>query len=100
MPITLADLAKKKQQSFETGVVKVFLACFTPAEELPLVTNGSLKAFWTEEGSLPTVSGRFLDEAFTDFTTGHDRDRSAQIPIYGGYIDIDHQILSEPGGTD
>lgn len=100
MAITLVDLAKRAPTPFEAGTIKTFLKVFPVAEELPLVTKGALKAFWREEGSLPTVENRYLNQEFSDYSTGHDIERSIQLPIYGGLLRIDHQILSEPGGDE
>jgi hypothetical protein len=97
---TWAQLIQQSRDGFEAGIRKQWLETWDVLGDLPILTNGSLSVKWKEESLLPTVGTRKLNATFSDFSQGGSSDRSMALPIYGGYLDIDHQYLTEPGGAE
>src|SRR5215471_3785401 len=97
--VTLADLVKRSNQPLERGIVKAYLAQSPYLSNWPIDTTGSLTGKGRRRSSLPTVGNRLINEAFTS-NVSHTEQYQWGLSIYGTYVDIDTQILSEPGGVE
>lgn len=96
--VTLADLLKRQNQPLTRGIVKAFLKQAPVFDRIPTVTEGQLSGKGRRRTSLPTLGNRLINEDFTTFVS-HTEQYQWALSIYGAYLDIDTQILSEPGGT-
>lgn len=98
--VTLADLLKRSNQPLERGIVKAYLGQSPFFGRIPLVTEGKLSGKGRRRGTAPgTLGNRLINEDFTNYVT-HTEQYQWSLAIYGTYIDIDTEILSEPGGME
>lgn len=97
--VTLADLVKRGNQPLAKGVVQAFLKQAPYFDRIPTVTEGKLSGKGRRRTSLPTLGNRLINEDFTTVVS-HTEQYQWALSIYGAYIDIDTEILSEPGGME
>jgi hypothetical protein len=97
--ISQIALARNSPTKFEAGIQRLFLEAAPLLDLIPTVTNGSLQGRYRRLLTLPTVSPRRLYEAFPESQGGWTTE-AFDIPIYGGMLRIDEQLLSEPGGAE
>lgn len=99
MPISQLAVGTRQQTKLEAGVQKLWLNACPLLEALPKVTNGSLQVRHKRQLTAPTPGTRKLYGAFTE-SYGGSEIVAFDLPIYGGYLRIDEQLLSEPGGLE
>lgn len=97
--VTLADLVKRGNQPLAKGIVQAFLKQAPYFDRITTVTEGTLSGKGRRRTSLPTLGNRLINEDFTSVVS-HTEQYQWALSIYGAYIDIDTQILSEPGGME
>jgi hypothetical protein len=97
--VTLADLLKRGNQPLAKGIVQAFLKQAPFFDRIPVVTTGMLSGKGRRRTSLPTLGNRLINEDFTTVVS-HTEQYQWALSLYGAYIDIDTEILSEPGGTE
>lgn len=98
--VTLAEFLKRSTNPFERGVVKAYLEVGPYMGMVPIVSSDSLSVKWRREtvDSLADGGNRLINEGFTPGMTVTEQAAMA-LSLYGVYIDIDTEILSEPGGA-
>lgn len=99
MAISQIALSRHSPTKFESGIQNIFMESAPLLDLIPKVTNGSLQARFRRIQTLPTIGNRQLYMPFTESQGGWSTD-AFDIPIYGGYLRIDEQLLSEPGGAE
>lgn len=99
MPISATQIANRQQTKLESGIQKLWLNACPLLEALPKVTNGSLQVRHKRLLTAPTPGTRKLYGSFSE-SYGGSETVAFDLPIYGGYLRIDEQLLSEPGGLD
>jgi len=99
MAISQISLARHNATKFEEGIQQLFLEAAPLLDLIPTVTNGSLQGRWRRLKTLPDVGTRRLYMPFAESQGGWDT-QAFDIPIYGGMLRIDEQLLTEPGGAE
>lgn len=99
MAIPQINLARTTPTKFEAGIQQLFLEACPLLDLIPKVTNGSLQGRYRRLLTLPSVGTRRLYQAFTESHGGWTTE-AFDVPIYGGMLRIDEQLLSEPGGAE
>lgn len=99
MAVSQIALSRHQPTKFESGIQEIFLESAPLLRLIPKVTNGSLQGRWRRLLTLPTIGTRRLYQAFTESKGGWDT-QSFDVPIYGGLLRIDEQLLTEPGGPE
>lgn len=96
--VTLAEFMKRATNPFEKGVVQAYLGVGPYMGKVPIVPNDSLSVKWRRVESLPDGGNRLINEAFEPGVSVTSA-AAMSLALYGRYIDIDTEILSEPGGA-
>lgn len=100
MPITQLQVGRRAGGTkLESGIQQTWLEAWPALEEIPIVTNGSLSVRWRRAKVLPTIGTRKLYGDFAQSYGGWE-EQAFDLPIYGGKVQIDEQLLSEPGGAE
>jgi hypothetical protein len=97
--VTLADYQKRAPTQFERGLVKTYLGAFPAMKTVPFVKNDSLNVKWRTRTSVPTLGKRHINQPFAS-SVAHTDAEAMVLSLYGTYLDIDTEILSEPGGVE
>lgn len=99
MAISQISLSRHSASKFESGIQEIFLESAPLLDLIPHVTNGSLQARFRRIQTLPTVGTRKLYQAFPESQGGWATE-AFDLPLYGGFLRIDEQLLTEPGGPE
>lgn len=99
MALTLAEAAKLSTDDLQRGVIETFVQESPILDRLPLLTiNGNAYAY-NEEGSLPGVEFRSVNEAYAE-STGTVNQRTETLVILGGDADVDKFLVQTRGNLN
>jgi HK97 family phage major capsid protein len=93
MAVTLAQAAPLIPEDLQRGVVELFVQNSPVLDRIPLKGIGGNSYSYNEEGTLPGVAFRGVNEAYTE-STGTFNQRSEGLVILGGDADVDKFIVA------
>ncbi|KPC70412.1 Major structural phage protein, partial [Streptomyces sp. NRRL F-6602] len=92
MAVTLPEAAKLSTTQLQRGVVETFVQESSILDRIPFLTIEGNAYAYNEEGTLPGVSFRAVNEAYTE-STGTVNQKSESLVILGGDADVDRFIV-------
>lgn len=96
MALTLAQAALLSENDLQRGVIETFVQESPVLDRLPLLTIQGNAYAYNEEGTLPGVAFRSVNEAYTE-STGTVNQRTESLVILGGDADVDRFIVRTRG---
>lgn len=96
MAVTLAESAKLSQNQLQRGVIETFVQEFNPLSELRFEDVTGNAFAYNEEGTLPGVAFRDVNQAYSE-STGTVNDKVERLRIFGGDADVDRFIEQTRG---
>ncbi|WP_344500470.1 major capsid protein, partial [Streptomyces enissocaesilis] len=99
MAVTLVEAAKLSQSSLQRGVIETFVQESSILDRIPFLTIEGNAYSYNEEGALPGVSFRSVNEAYTE-STGTVNQKSESLVILGGDADVDKFIVRTRGNLN
>jgi hypothetical protein len=99
MALTLAQAALLSQNSLQRGVIETFVQESPVLDRLPLLTIQGNAYAYNEEGSLPGVAFRAVNEAYVE-STGTVNQKTESLVILGGDADVDRFIVQTRGNLN
>jgi hypothetical protein len=99
MAVTLAQAATLSSNSLQRGVLETFVQASPVLDRLPLLNIEGNAYAYNEEGSLPGVAFRSVNEAYTE-STGAVNQKTESLVILGGDADVDRFIVQTRGNLN
>lgn len=99
MALTLAEAAKLSTDTLARGVLEVFVQESSILDRLPLMEIQGNSFKYNEEGALPGVAFRSVNEAYTE-STGTFNQKSEGLVILGGDADVDKFLQQTRGNLN
>ncbi|MHC6592420.1 major capsid protein [Arthrobacter sp. C152] len=99
MAVTLAQAATLSQNTLQRGVLETFVQASPVLDRLPLLDIEGNAYAYNEEGTLPGVAFRSVNEAYTE-STGTVNQRTESLVILGGDADVDRFIVKTRGNLN
>ena len=99
MAVTLAQAATLSQNTLQRGVLETFVQSSPVLDRLPLMDIEGNAYAYNEEGTLPGVAFRSVNEAYTE-STGTVNQRTESLAIMGGDADVDRFIVKTRGNLN
>ncbi|MFI5859157.1 major capsid protein [Streptomyces parvulus] len=99
MAVTLVEAAKLSQTSLQRGVIETFVQESSILDRIPFLTIEGNAYAYNEEGTLPGVAFRSVNEAYTE-STGTVNQKSESLVILGGDADVDKFIVRTRGNLN
>lgn len=96
MAITLVEAAKLSTTHLQRGVIETFVQANPILDRIPLMTIQGNAYAYNEEGTLPGVAFRAVNEAYTE-STGTVNQKTESLVILGGDADVDRFIVQTRG---
>ena len=88
MAITLVEAAKLSQTHLQRGVIETFVQSSPVLDRIPFLTIQGNAYAYNEEGTLPGVAFRSVNEAYAE-STGTVNQKAESLVILGGDADVD-----------
>lgn len=92
MALTLVEAAKLSQDDLQRGVLETFVQTSPVLDRIPLLTIEGNAYAYNEEGVLPGVEFRAVNNAYAE-STGTVNPKSERLVILGGDADVDTFIV-------
>jgi hypothetical protein len=99
MAVTLAEAAPLSQNDLQRGVIETFVQESPVLDRLPLMTVEGNAYAYNEEGALPGVAFRAVNEAYVE-STGTVNQKTESLVILGGDADVDRFIVQTRGNLN
>ncbi len=99
MAVTLVEAAKLSQTSLQRGVIETFVQESSILDRIPFMTIEGNAYGYNEEGALPGVAFRAVNEAYVE-STGTVNQKSESLVILGGDADVDKFIVRTRGNLN
>jgi hypothetical protein len=99
MAVTLAQAATLSQNTLQRGVLETFVQSSPVLDRLPLMDIEGNAYAYNEEGTLPGVAFRSVNEAYTE-STGTVNQKTESLVILGGDADVDRFIVKTRGNLN
>lgn len=99
MALTLAQAALLSQNSLQRGVLETFVQSSPVLDRIPLLPIEGNAYAYNEEGTLPGVAFRSVNEAYTE-STGTVNQKTEGLVIMGGDADVDRFIVQTRGNLN
>lgn len=99
MAVTLPEAAKLSQNTLQRGVIETFIQASPVLDRLPLMPIEGNAYAYNEEGALPGVAFRSVNEAYTE-STGTVNQKTETLAILGGDADVDRFIVKTRGNLN
>lgn len=99
MAVTLAQAATLSQNTLQRGVLETFVQSSPILDRLPLMDIEGNAYAYNEEGTLPGVAFRSVNEAYVE-STGTVNQKSESLVILGGDADVDRFIVQTRGNLN
>src|SRR5262245_26164216 len=99
MAVTLAESAKLSQDDLQRGVIETFIQASPVLDRIPLLTIEGNAYAYNEEGTLPGVEFRAVNQAYAE-STGTVNPKSERLVILGGDADVDTFIVQTRGNLN
>lgn len=96
MAVTLAQAALLSENDLQRTVIQTFVQSSPVLDRLPLLTIQGNAYAYNEEGTLPGVAFRSVNEAYVE-STGTVNQKSESLVILGGDADVDRFIVQTRG---
>ncbi|MFF3210548.1 major capsid protein [Streptomyces sp. NPDC002886] len=99
MALTLPEAAKLSTTDLQRGVIETFVQESSILDRIPLLTIQGNAYAYNEEGTLPGVQFRTVNEAYAE-STGTVNQKSESLVILGGDADVDKFIVQTRGNLN
>lgn len=99
MAVTLAQAATLSQNTLQRGVLETFVQSSPVLDRLPLMNIEGNAYAYNEEGALPGVAFRSVNEAYVE-STGTVNQKTESLVIMGGDADVDRFIVQTRGNLN
>ncbi|MFJ7588435.1 major capsid protein [Streptomyces sp. NPDC097617] len=99
MALTLPEAAKLSTTDLQRGVIETFVQESSILDRIPLLTIQGNAYAYNEEGTLPGVQFRSVNEAYAE-STGTVNQKSETLVILGGDADVDKFIVQTRGNLN
>lgn len=99
MAVTLAQAATLSQNDLQRGVIETFVQLSPVLDRIPLMSIEGNAYAYNEEGTLPGVAFRSVNEAYVE-STGTVNQRTESLVILGGDADVDRFIVQTRGNLN
>ncbi|MEW1754697.1 major capsid protein [Streptomyces angustmyceticus] len=99
MAVTLVEAAKLSTTNLQRGVIETFVQESSILDRIPLMQIEGNAYAYNEEGTLPGVAFRSVNEAYTE-STGAFNQKSESLVILGGDADVDKFIQQTRGNLN
>jgi len=99
MAVTLAQAALLSQNDLQRGVLETFVQASPVLDRLPLLDIEGNAYAYNEEGTLPGVAFRSVNEAYVE-STGTVNQKTESLVILGGDADVDRFIVQTRGNLN
>ena len=99
MAVTLAQAATLSQNTLQRGVLETFVQSSPVLDRLPLMNIEGNAYAYNEEGTLPGVAFRSVNEAYVE-STGTVNQKTESLVIMGGDADVDRFIVRTRGNLN
>jgi len=99
MAVTLAQAALLSQNDLQRGVIETFVQASPVLDRLPLLNIEGNAYAYNEEGTLPGVAFRSVNEAYVE-STGAVNQKTESLVILGGDADVDRFIVQTRGNLN
>ena len=99
MAVTLAQAANLSTNSLQRGVLETFVQTSPVLDRIPLLNIEGNAYAYNEEGTLPGVAFRSVNEAYTE-STGTVNQKTESLVILGGDADVDRFIVQTRGNLN
>lgn len=99
MAVTLAQAATLSANDLQRGVIETFVQSSPVLDRLPLLTIEGNAYAYNEEGTLPGVAFRSVNEAYVE-STGTVNQKTESLVILGGDADVDRFIVQTRGNLN
>ena len=99
MAVTLAQAANLSQNSLQRGVIETFVQESPVLDRIPLLDIQGNAYAYNEEGALPGVAFRSVNEAYAE-STGTVNQKTESLVILGGDADVDRFIVQTRGNLN
>lgn len=99
MAVTLAQAATLSENDLQRGVLETFVQSSPVLDRLPLMNIEGNAYAYNEEGTLPGVAFRSVNEAYTE-STGTVNQKTESLVIMGGDADVDRFIVQTRGNVN
>ncbi|QDY79789.1 major capsid protein [Streptomyces qinzhouensis] len=99
MALTLPEAAKLSTDELQRGVIETFVQESSILDRIPLLTIEGNSYAYNEEGTLPGVEFRSVNEAYSE-STGTVNQKSERLVILGGDADVDKFIVKTRGNLN
>ena len=96
MAITLPEAAKLSQTYLQRGVIETFVQSSPVLDRIPFLTIQGNAYAYNEEGTLPGVAFRGVNEGYPE-STGTVNQKTESLVILGGDADVDKFIVKTRG---
>ncbi|MDI6024468.1 hypothetical protein QBL02_13050 [Leucobacter sp. UT-8R-CII-1-4] len=96
MAITLPEAAKLSQTYLQRGVIETFVQSSPVLDRIPFLTIQGNAYAYNEEGTLPGVAFRGVNEGYQE-STGTVNQKTESLVILGGDADVDKFIVKTRG---
>jgi hypothetical protein len=99
MAVTLAQAATLSQNTLQRGVLETFVQASPVLDRIPLMDIEGNAYAYNEEGTLPGVAFRSVNEAYVE-STGTVNQKTEGLVILGGDADVDRFIVKTRGNLN
>lgn len=99
MAITLVEAAKLSQNTLQRGVLETFVQNSPILDRIPFMPIDGNAFAYNEEGTLPGVAFRGVNEAYVE-STGTVNQKTESLVILGGDADVDKFIVQTRGNLN
>ncbi|MEW2034899.1 major capsid protein [Streptomyces roseifaciens] len=99
MALTLSEAAKLSTTDLQRGVIETFVQESSILDRIPMLTIQGNSYAYNEEGALPGVSFRSVNEGYPE-STGTVNQKSETLVILGGDADVDKFIVQTRGNLN
>lgn len=99
MAVTLAQAAVLSENDLQRGVIEVFVQESPVLDRIPLMDIEGNAYAYNEEGTLPGVAFRAVNEAYVE-STGTVNQKTESLVILGGDADVDRFIVQTRGNLN
>jgi hypothetical protein len=99
MAVTLAQAAVLSETDLQRGVIETFVQESSVLDRIPLMSIEGNAYAYNEEGTLPGVAFRSVNEAYVE-STGTVNQKTESLVILGGDADVDRFIVQTRGNLN
>jgi hypothetical protein len=99
MAVTLAESAKLSTNDLQRGVIETFIQSSPILDRIPFLGIQGNAYAYNEEGALPGVAFRSVNEAYVE-STGTVNQKTESLVILGGDADVDKFIVQTRGNLN